>query len=128
MSDTPQSQISETLRDGAYAVVGLGVLGFQRAQVRRHELTEQLRVIEGQIRQLAQVIEERVNPAMPAIEAQLTILGQQLLELAKTFESQLQPAREEFERRVSELEERLPEPARSALVSVRNALNGPEAS
>ena len=128
MSDTPEFQLGQALKDGAYAAVGLGVLGFQRAQVRRQELIEQLRAAEGQLRQLAEQVEERVNPAIPVVEEQLNALGQQLVELAKTLETQLQPAREELERRVTELETRLPEPARSALVSVHNALTGQAAS
>lgn len=32
----------KTLRDAAYVLVGLGVIGFQRAQVKRRELVRQL--------------------------------------------------------------------------------------
>jgi hypothetical protein len=35
-------EISKTARDAAYVVVGLGVLAFQRAQVRRQELAKRL--------------------------------------------------------------------------------------
>ena len=35
--------VTNTLRDAAYITVGAAVLGFQKAQVRRHELTEQLK-------------------------------------------------------------------------------------
>jgi hypothetical protein len=125
-------QLSQTLKDGAYAAVGLGVLGFQRAQVRRHELTEQLKAqrgpleqqmkaLETQIWQLVALIEERLNPARPAIEVQLAGVRQQLVVLLKVLDEQLQPAREELERRVSEFEERLPEQARAALDSMRTA-------
>ena len=31
-------KIAQTARDAAYVAVGLGVIGFQKAQVRRHEL------------------------------------------------------------------------------------------
>lgn len=34
--------LPRSLRDAAYVLVGLGVLGFQRAQVARRELTRQL--------------------------------------------------------------------------------------
>jgi hypothetical protein len=36
------TEITKTVRDAAYVVVGLGVLGVQRAQVRRHELAKKL--------------------------------------------------------------------------------------
>lgn len=32
---------TDNLRDAAYIVIGLGVIGFQRAQVRREELNKQ---------------------------------------------------------------------------------------
>ena len=35
-------EITKTARDAAYVVVGLGVLGLQRAQVRRQELQKRL--------------------------------------------------------------------------------------
>ncbi len=130
---SPMDQLSQTLKDGAYAAVGLGVLGFQRAQVRRHELTEQLKAqrgsfehqvkaLEGQIRQLVALIEERLAPARPAMEAQLAGLREQLVVLLKTLDEQLQPARDELERRVSEFEERLPGQARAAFDSMRSAI------
>lgn len=34
--------VTKTLQDAAYVAVGLGVIGFQKAQVRRQELTKQL--------------------------------------------------------------------------------------
>ncbi len=34
--------LPRSVRDAAYVLVGLGVLGFQRAQVARRELTRQL--------------------------------------------------------------------------------------
>ncbi len=36
------AELSQALKDGVYVAIGLGVLGFQRAQVRRVELTRQL--------------------------------------------------------------------------------------
>ena len=36
------ADVTKTLKDAAYVVIGLGVLGFQKVQVRRNELTKQL--------------------------------------------------------------------------------------
>jgi hypothetical protein len=41
--DRSSSLSAESLKDAAYVAVGFSVLGFQRAQVRRRELTRQLR-------------------------------------------------------------------------------------
>ena len=41
-STRPPPSSASALKDGAYVAIGLGVLGFQRAQVQRVELTKQL--------------------------------------------------------------------------------------
>src|SRR4029077_10437060 len=56
---TPQERrteimaVTDTIKDAAYVTIGLGVLGFQKAQVRRVELTkqfeEQVKALEGQV-------------------------------------------------------------------------------
>ncbi len=44
MADDTVSDITKTVKDAAYVAVGFGVLAFQRAQVRRRELEQQLEV------------------------------------------------------------------------------------
>lgn len=36
------ADVGHTLKDAAYIGIGIGVLAFQRAQVRRHEVTRQI--------------------------------------------------------------------------------------
>ena len=45
--------LADALKEGAYIVVGLGVLGFQRAQVQRVELTKQFEAQTEQMKTLA---------------------------------------------------------------------------
>lgn len=40
MAGNPLDDLTDTLKDAAYVSVGLGVLAFQRLQVRRQELTK----------------------------------------------------------------------------------------
>ena len=57
--------VTKTLKDAAYITVGLGVIGFQRAQVRRQELTKQLNEqvsqTRGQVEKVAKDIEGRLK-------------------------------------------------------------------
>jgi hypothetical protein len=94
--------VSDTLKDAAYVTVGIGVLGFQKAQVRRVELTkqitEQVKTIEAQVAEgrkavagtvsgLADQIEGFVAPVRSQIETQLdtieAALPTQVAELMK---------------------------------------------
>lgn len=61
------------MRDAAYAAVGFGVLGFQRAQVRRRELARQLQVegrlheARSQLGDLARELDERARPLVSQV-------------------------------------------------------------
>ncbi|MHB8467646.1 MAG: hypothetical protein ACYDH6_10330 [Acidimicrobiales bacterium] len=74
--------VTDTLKDAAYVTIGLGVLGFQRAQVRRVELTkqleEQVKVLESQVAEgrkavagIAGQLDDIVGPVRSQIETQL---------------------------------------------------------
>ena len=82
------AELPKTLRDAAYVAIGAGVIGFQKAQVRRQELTRQLY---GQ---------------RPQIEAQLEEARGQLTELVKSLDVHLQPVVQETEGRLDVFEER----------------------
>ena len=74
--------VTDTLKDAADVTGGIGVLGFQKAQVRRVELTkqieEQVKTIEAQVAEgrkavagIAGQLEEIVGPVRSTIETQL---------------------------------------------------------
>ena len=86
--------LKKTIQDAAYVTVGLGVIGFQRAQVRRQELKKQL----GAQRQ--------------QFETQMTEARSQVQKLVKDVEERVQPLRSGGEQRFTTVEELLPEHAR----------------
>lgn len=71
------ADLTKTIKDAAYITVGLGVIGFQRAQVRRQEarkrLHTQLTETKGQVQKLAGEFEKRVGDLEKRVE---TGLGQ----------------------------------------------------
>jgi hypothetical protein len=81
------ADFNQALKEGAYVAVGLGVLGFQRAQVRRVELTKQLN-------ELARLLEAQLG--------QMGELGSQVETYAKLARSQADTAREELGQQVGE--------------------------
>jgi len=80
MADLPK-----TLKDAAYVAIGLGVIGFQKAQVRRQELNKQF---EQQRKQL---------------ETQANEAREQLTKLIAGLEEQFQPVASEIESRIKAL-------------------------
>ncbi|HZQ26803.1 MAG TPA: hypothetical protein VFA94_03790 [Acidimicrobiales bacterium] len=85
------ADVTKTLKDAGYVLVGLGVIGFQKAQVRRHELTQELEV------------------RTKDLEAQLNELRGQVTKVTKDLEGKLEPVLQEIEGRIEELEGFLPE-------------------
>jgi ElaB/YqjD/DUF883 family membrane-anchored ribosome-binding protein len=70
--------VNETLKDAAFVAVGFGVLGFQRAQVRRHELTKQLKPqleelvtnVDGALEPIRQELEQRLDQVEDRLSGQ----------------------------------------------------------
>ncbi len=80
--------VTDTLRDVAYITVGAGVLGFQKAQVRRRELLEEMRarrtsfetqMAEGRrsIDEWTSRLEEAVNPVVSDLQSRVDTLVEQ---------------------------------------------------
>lgn len=91
------ADLTKTLKDAAYITVGLGVIGFQKAQVRRQELRKslenQLTDTREQVAKIAKDIEGRFEPVIDQIEDRLPEqakgLVKQAREAAKDVQSQL---------------------------------------
>ncbi|MEY2425423.1 MAG: hypothetical protein QOI61_995 [Actinomycetota bacterium] len=62
---------TDNLRDAAYIVIGLGVIGFQRAQVRREELTKQFAAQRA-------TLDAALTPVREALEAQIGSVAERL--------------------------------------------------
>ncbi|HET7523906.1 MAG TPA: hypothetical protein VFJ79_07170 [Acidimicrobiales bacterium] len=93
------ADLNQALKEGAYVAVGLGVLGFQRAQVRRVELTKQLN-------DLAKSLEAQIGQTYPQ---SIQELGSQVEGYAKLARSQAETAREELNKQVAELNKQIAE-------------------
>lgn len=76
-----------TLKDAAYVAIGLGVITFQRAQVRRRELEKQFEAqseaIRPQMARFASEFEKLVDPALDDVEGRLPAAAQDLLRQAR---------------------------------------------
>ena len=84
--------LSNLVRDGAYVTIGASVLGIQRLQVRRRELTTQWNGLSGAL----DTFEERLDHMVAAIEDRLpaqagTLVGQ-VHETARTARRQVRQA------------------------------------
>jgi hypothetical protein len=93
--------IFNTARDAAYVTVGLGVLAFQRAQVRRNELVKALTGPRGDL-------EERLAEVRDDMVKRVKFIDEKVEEVIVILESSIAP-----------LEDRLPEPARDVVTKAR---------
>jgi len=100
--------VTDTIKDAAYVTIGFGVLGFQKAQVRRHELAKQL---EGQ---------------RGAFEAQLTERRKAVATLAGQVESYVAPVRSQLESGLDAVEATLPPTVQDLVKQARTTLHTQE--
>ena len=82
------ADVTRTLKDAAYVAVGLGVIGFQKAQVRRQELNTQVEEYGAKLRELAGRVEPVVTDLSQRIDPVLDDLEGRLPEQAKGFVQQ----------------------------------------
>lgn len=75
MARTPIEDLADTVKDAAYVSLGLGVIAFQRLQVRRNELSKAtsgpiadtrsaLEMISELVSERVKLVEERVSAAL----------------------------------------------------------------
>jgi hypothetical protein len=94
--------IRKTLTDAGYVTVGLGVLGFQQAQVRRRELQERLgntggclsaRAVDGKTRldTLQQTVDEFTQGLRDRIETQARTANDWAQELGSQVKDRIEP-------------------------------------
>ena len=96
--DKAAAELNKALREAAYVAVGLGVIGLQKAQVQRVELTRQL--------------ESQVDTAA---------LRSQLSDLARSVDEAIIPIRGQLNEGLDRLEEALPATAREVVHTLRDA-------
>jgi hypothetical protein len=91
-----------TARDAAYVAVGLGVLAFQRAQVRRNELQKALTGQAGDL------------------EGRFGEVRGEITKWVKSIDGQVEQVFETIEASIIPLEDKLPEPAREIVSKARS--------
>lgn len=95
------ADIPKTVRGAAEVAVGLGVMGFQRAQVRRREM------------------ERRLERSAPEVAASVERVRQDVSRLARSVEPVLAPLVGQVEEGIDRVEAHLPQPARQLLARTR---------
>jgi len=74
--------VAKPAKDAALIAIGFGVLGWNKAQVRRNELAARLddrtTELRGQLAKVADQVEERIEPLVEAIDTRLDQLEEQL--------------------------------------------------
>ena len=79
--------LQDRVRDAAYTVVGLGVLGVQRLQVRRRDLSRtlrpQVRDAASRLQNLATTADAKVNPVLDRFEEGLPDATRELVRAAR---------------------------------------------
>jgi hypothetical protein len=107
------AEFNNALKDGAYVAIGLGVLGFQRAQARRVEWTKQLENQWAELGKFALKLNPEAAGDAPtagseAGSARSEWLGQ-LSELSKRLDQVITPARDQLAKALSQELSNLPE-------------------
>lgn len=95
------ADVSKTLKDAAYIAVGFGVIGFQKAQVRRQELRKDLagrrqdlstqveqygallRDVAGRVEPVVKELEQRLDPVLDGLETRLPDQAKELVQQAR---------------------------------------------
>jgi ElaB/YqjD/DUF883 family membrane-anchored ribosome-binding protein len=108
LPDFTMEDVNKVVLDSAYAAIGFGVLSFQRAQVRRRELLEQLQNNSG------------------VVGTQVTAAREQLTEVAKLVDEQVAPIRRQIDEQFDELEGRLPAATRNVFATIRSGAQAQE--
>jgi hypothetical protein len=105
------NEVTNIARDAAYVVIGLGVLGFQRAQVQRVELKSKLAADLGLEERLAEV-RSTVTSGVQAVDG--------IVESAIQFvETSLGPIEEQLPSPARELAKKAHEQAREVRTQIR---------
>jgi hypothetical protein len=107
-------EITKTARDAAYVAVGLGVLSFQRAQVRRQALAkrftetpvaDKLTDLRGEFTKVVKDVDSKVEEAINLIESSVVepvedLLPEQARDFSKQLRGQVSEARQQIRHKI----------------------------
>jgi hypothetical protein len=100
--------VADTLKNATYVTIGFGVLGFQKLQVRRHELSKQL------------------SHQWPQVEAQIAEGRKTVTTIAAQLDGYVIPVRAQVETGLDNFEAVLPPPVQDLVGQARAALSEQE--
>jgi len=87
--------LADVARDAAYVAIGVGVIGFQKAQVQRHELSKRLGDPKVGIEERLQSVRSDLSSAVHAVDATVEDLVQKVEAVFVPLEDKLPaPARD----------------------------------
>jgi hypothetical protein len=107
-SQNPVDDIVQAFKDAAHAIVGFGVMGWNKSQVRRRELLKDL------------------NSQRHHVETQLDGAKEQLASAIRKLDAKVEPARHDLEVQLDKVSERLPEQVRDIVKSARKLAHDTE--
>jgi hypothetical protein len=96
-----RADISQALTDAAHAVIGFGVIGWNKTQVRRRELMKDL------------------NAQRHSVETSLDGAKEQIATAIRTLDHKIEPVRHDIEGQFDKVSERLPGQVRDIVQSAR---------
>ncbi len=107
-SKSAGDEITKALKDAAHAAIGFGVIGWNKAQVRRRELMKDL------------------NSQRHQVETQLDGAKEQLATAIRHLDSRIEPVRHDIEAQLDKFSERLPEQVKEIVSSARKVARDTE--
>ncbi len=109
--ETPNNagaDMAQALSDAVHTLIGFGVIGWNKAQVRRRELTKDL------------------NVQCHQVETQLDGAKEQLAAVIRHLDTRFEPVRHDIEDQLDKVSERLPEQVRDIVESARKIVRDTE--
>jgi hypothetical protein len=100
-TDNTGTDIVQALKDAAHALIGFGVIGWNKTQVHRRELLKDL------------------NSQRHQVETQLDGAKGQLATAIRHLDARIEPVRHDIDSQLDKVSERLPEPVRDLVESAR---------
>jgi capsule polysaccharide export protein KpsE/RkpR len=107
-ADESAGTMTQALKDAAHAVIGFGVIGWNKTQVRRRELLKEL------------------NTQRHQVETQLDGAKEQLATAIRHLDARIEPVRHDLEEQLDKVSEKLPAQARALLASARKVAQDTE--
>ena len=109
------TEVANRARDAAYVAVGLGVLGFQRAQVHRQQLKHRL---SSEID-----LDQRLSELRAVVTTGVQQIDELVEDAVQAVESTLQPIEEQLSPATREIAQRVYEQAREVGNQIRQLVN-----